>query len=513
MCHVSNKNTQSCSLFYLVFYYVLCSLLFVLSFGWQSFFEQNFTTDETSTSYRTNLTKLNQYTQYAYYVKTQVVYKDHENDTLNVVQGQSNIRYFQTEPDIPTAPIVETVSKTNTSIFIQWYPAVTDRELIEYYKVEVFVQPDDHNVLSSRDYCQHPREDRQSSMGVEVTSPAATIEKNCTFKPLPANWESSSDWAIDQRIECYRERDASNERRSELAKLLKAKKPYVCEWNDENCPFEFVENENDFRFTRAIHGLVRNHVDERNKYDVVFDSISSEDELIRQNPNFLFSRRFEETEFNATIDHLKPFTLYTMQFFSCNRIGCSSYYMLNERTEPSMNADDMDFEVSVDSAMSHTVHLDFTEPKLPNGLTVAFTITINDVANMNDTKICITRQKHYENHNRFTLTGLRKGNYSFSVSSISLAMNGSPTPLKWIFVRNTLSIGAIIIIGIGSLAITAATAAVILYFTRRFSERRRVAALAGSRMNILMSEDMQGSRFSVARRDEESLSEMVEDEF
>lgn len=496
--------------------YVMCFLPFALSFGWQSFFEQNFTTDETSNSYRTNLTNLNQYTQYAYYVKTQVVYKDHENDTLNVVQGQSNIRYFQTDPDFPTRPIVETVSKTNTSIFIQWYPTVADRELIEFYKVDVFVQPDDHNVLSSRDYCQHPREDRQSSMGVEVTSQAATSEKNCTSKPLPANWESSSDWAIDQRIECYRERDANNDRRSELDRLLNAKKPYVCEWNDENCPFELVENENDARFTRSIHDLVENKVDERNKYVFVFDPTPGEEELtpeIRTNPNYLFSMRFEPAAFNATIDHLKSFTLYTMHFFSCNYIGCSSYYMLNERTEPSINADDMDFEVSLDPAVAHTVHLDFTEPKLPNGLTVAFTITIHDVVSMNDTKICITRQKHYENHNRYTLTNLRKGNYSFSVSSTSLAMNGSPSPIKWIEVRNSLSIGAIIFIGIGSLAITAASAAVILYFTRRFSERRRVAALAGSRMNILMSDDMQGSRFSVIRNDEESVSEMVEDEF
>lgn len=449
-------------------------------------------------------------------MKTQVVYKDHENDALNVVQGQSNIRYFQTEPDIPTAPIVETVSKTNTSIFIQWYPAVADRELIEYYKVDVFVQPDDHNVLNSRDYCQHPREDRQSSIGVEVTSQASPSEKNCTFKPLPANWESSSDWAIDQRIECYRERDANNDRRSELAKLLNAKKPYVCEWNDENCPFEFVENESDVRFTRTIHDLVKNHVDERNRYDVVSDPTSTEVELIpelRQNPNFLFTKRFEQSAFNATIDHLKPFTLYTMHFFSCNRIGCSSYFMLNERTEPSINADDMDFEVSVDPVFSHTVHLDFAEPKLPNGLTVAFTITIHDVVSMNDTKICITRQKHYENNNRFTLTNLRKGNYSFSVSSTSLAMDGSPTPLKWIVVRNTFSIGAIILIGIGSLGITAATAAAILYITRRCNERRRVAALAGSRMNILMSEDMHGSRFSVFRSDKEGLSGTAEDEF
>lgn len=492
--------------------------MFALRYGWQTFFVQNFTIDESNSSYRTNLTNLEQFTQYAYYVKTQVVYKDHENDTLNVVQGQSNIRYFQTEPDVPTAPIVETVSKTNTSISIQWYPAVADKELIEYYKVDVFVQPDYmyREVLDSRDYCLHPREDRQSSVGVEVTSQASLNEKNCTFKVLPANWESPSDWAIEQRIECYREHDADIDRRSELSKLLNTRKHYVCEWNDENCPFEFVETENDIRFTRTIHDFVKKHdIDERNKYEIVYDPSATEDGLIqeiRDNPNFLFTKWFAQSAFNATIDHLRPFTLYTMHFFSCNRIDCSSYYMHNERTEPSMNADDMDFEVSIDSAVPHTVHLDFSEPKSPNGLTVAFVVTIHDVANMNYTKKCITRKKHYENNKRYTVTNLQMGNYSFTVNSISLAMNGSPAPPKSIIVYNKLSKGAITAIVIVSLVITGVCVTAVLFFWRRISERRRIAALAGSRMNILMSEDMQGSHFSVSKIDDD-LFDIAEDDF
>lgn len=493
-------------------------LLFFHSYGWQTFFVQNFTIDESNTNYRTNLTNLAKFTQYAYYVKTQVVYKDHENDTLNVVQGQSNIRYFQTDPDIPTAPIVDAVSKTNTSIYIEWYPAVADKELIEYWKVDVFMQPDDHKVLDSRDYCLHPREDRQPSMGVEVTSQAATTnEKNCTYKSLPSNGESASDWAIEQRIECYREHDTDTDRRSELTKLLSAKKHYVCEWNDENCPFEFIESESDIRFTRTIHNFVKKYdIDERTRYDIAFDPMTStEDDLIpeiRENPNFLFTKRFEQSAFNATIDHLKPFTLYTMHFFSCNRIDCSSYYMVNERTEPSANADDMtDIEVSTDPAVPHTVHLDFSEPKSPNGLTVAFSITILEVANMNITKKCITRKAHYENNKRFTINNLRKGNYSFSVNSISLAMNGAPT-FKSIIVYNTLSTGLIALIVISSLALFAVCAAAAFYFWRRISERRRIAALAGSRMNILMSDDMQGSRFSVSKADDEFF-DIAEDNF
>lgn len=486
---------------------------------------QNFTIDELNTSYRTNLTNLEQYTQYAYYVKTQVVYKDHENDTLNVVQGQSNVLYFQTEADIPTAPVVETTSKSDTSISIEWYPAVADREFIEYYKVDVFVQPDDHRVLDSRDYCLYPREDRRTNVGVEV---ASSNVKNCSFKPAPPNWESPSDWAIDQIVECYRERDTNDDRRPELTKLLNVKKHYVCEWNDENCPFEYVESESDSRFTRDIHDFVKKHdIDERNKYEIGIDTMSldvnrygiddntDDDDLtpeIRSNPNFLFTKRFNETTSNATIDHLKPFTLYTMHFFSCNRIDCSSYYMHNERTEPSANADDMDFELSADSAEPHTVHLDFSEPKTPNGLTVAFIVTIHDVTNMNNTKKCVTRRHHYENNKRFTVSNLQEGKYKFSVSSISLAMNGSPTPFKSINVYNAMSTAAIVAIVILSLVLSIACATIVLYFWRRYSERRRIAALAGSRMNILMSEEIQESSFNVNKMDDD-LFDIEEDSF
>lgn len=456
---------------------------------------------------------MQQYTQYAYYVKQQVAYKDHENDTLNVDQGQSNIRYFQTEPDLPTAPIVETVSKTDTGIFIQWYPAVLDKELIEYYKVDVFVQPDDHKVLDSRDYCLNPREDKQISVGVEV--PSEPKERNCTFAPVPDNWESSSDWEIDQRIECYRQRDEDIDRRTELSKFLNPQKKYMCEWNDENCPYEYVENENE-RFTRTVHNVVKKYdIDFEDLFDIFFEPISIEEDIIpeiRENPNFLFTKRFDQAAYNTTIDDLKPFTLYTLHFFSCNRIGCSSYYMHNERTEAAISADDMDFQVLLDPTVSHTVHLDFDEPETPNGLTVAFEINIHDETNMSYTKKCITRKEHYDNNRRFTLTNLQKGKYGFTVNSISLAMDGALSAYKSIIVYNTLAAQTIIIIAFVSIALAGACVAATVYLWRRIRERRRIASLTGSRQNILMCEETQSSRFNVSKM-EDDLFDIAEDDF
>lgn len=116
-------------------------LFYSYRYGWQTKFIQNFSPD--AAHYTAKLANLTQYTQYAYYVKTQVILKDHEDEVLNVSQGQSNIIYFTTKADQPTCPLVETLSKTNTSISLNWYPIVEYKEEITMYKVDIFVQPDE----------------------------------------------------------------------------------------------------------------------------------------------------------------------------------------------------------------------------------------------------------------------------------------------------------------------------------------------------------------------------------
>lgn len=91
-------------------------------------------------------------------------------------QGQSNIRYFKTKPAAPNYPVVHTVSKTNTTLHLAWYP-ILDNDLIEQYRVDVFIARDNHQDLDMRNYCTDPRIDKHVSHAVQLpTSQSATYQ-------------------------------------------------------------------------------------------------------------------------------------------------------------------------------------------------------------------------------------------------------------------------------------------------------------------------------------------------
>lgn len=362
-------------------------------YGWKTYFFQKLTLEKNSNYYQTNLNNLAQYTQYAFYVKTQVVLKDHENDVLKVVQGQSEIKYFTTLAKVPTAPVVETKSKTNTTIFISWYPSVLEKELIEYYQVNLFIQPDLHDVLDSRNYCIYQREYVQVS---DVVSHSFDKKENCS-STLKDSFESR----IQNKTYCAKHR-------AEMTKYFENKELNGCQQDDKQCNEEHINND---RFTRGIHDLIRLHGDANLELETPKELISE----IVESQHFLYSRTFGPTAYNATIDGLLPYTLYTMQFFACNSINCSLYFMHNERTDSSVYADNVQLIVSLDPTIANTVHLDFSEPKTPNGLTVAFQIDKNDLGTLSITTTCITRKQHYDNQQRCVMSESlrRKKDFSF----------------------------------------------------------------------------------------------------
>lgn len=363
-------------------------------YGWQTHFMQNFSTDANVKYYTVNITNLMQYTQYAYYVKVQVVPKEHEQDVLNVSQGQSNIKYFQTNFDVPTYPKVETLSKTNTSITLNWFPITNEPERIDFYKVDVFRQPDEHSFLDSRNYCVHPRVDVHISLGVEISE--ASMSPGCVADY--AKWRKShftsldpeNEWRLHRKAVCSGSKSVHTDQQTQIMKYLGNRKPCTCCADDGyDCSHE--ETGDSIRFTRQIHNLV---YDENLEHDPKPDL----------GPNHLKSIIFKNTDFNATIDELLPYTVYVFQFFACNTIGCSSYEFHFDRTDSSPYADEIGWiRISPDPYNSNRIHLDFDEPEIPNGLTVAFQIEKFDWMTYNSTIDCITRKQHYDNGKRYEI--------------------------------------------------------------------------------------------------------------
>lgn len=377
-------------------------------YGWQTVFIPNFMTNVTSTSHSVVLGNLTQNTQYAYYVKTQVAPKEHEEKWFSIGQGQSNIEYFTTEPDQPNFPYVETIAKTNVSLTLAWGPTM-DNELIEYYKMDMFIQPDDHEFLDSRNYCLDKRVDVHVNVGVEqvTENPAAMFEScNAEFE----NWKINHPDAVDPEFEWRMHRQSvCDERASRLTqeqRQLQIMK-YVQNHKIRNCgggtgssssssgSGSKCAEKNDFdsaRFSRQIHSML-SPIDNIGDYDLQSSGLNL-------GVNHIDSRIFTNRKLNETFPKLRPFTLYIFQFFACNYVNCSSYFLHYERTDADIYADTISLAVSIDPYYLNRVHLNFSEPPHPNGLTVAFEIEKHNLNNFNVTTVCITRKQHYENGKR-----------------------------------------------------------------------------------------------------------------
>lgn len=351
-------------------------------YGWQSQFVQNNT-------FSTTIGNLTQNTQYAYYVKSQVVPKKHENDVLHISQGLSNIEYFVTTADVPSYPFVETLSKTNTSITLSWTP-IDDNEVIDIYLVDIFIQPDEHEVLDTRDYCLNPKVETHETVGIQVSSIEVTYQ-NCNQefeKWKMANPDSINpefDWKIHRQTECAKQNSRKLQQNEEGSQILK----YVNEDKTSKGCGDNKDCHEAHRISRQINEILP------------FNSNSNSNDKDRTDLGINHLRQQQFDKLQGTFENLQPYTLYVFQVFACNTFGCSPYFFHYDRTESSIYADEIpSLTITTDPYDTNQVHLEFPPPHKPNGLTVAFHIEKQDLSIFKVTKYCIPWRKYFENGKR-----------------------------------------------------------------------------------------------------------------
>lgn len=363
---------------------------------------QNATSVVSGKFQRIMMTDLMQNTQYAYYINAQVILKGPQHNLTNAVQGQSKIMYFVTFPAMPSPPIVNTLRKTESYIAIQWI-TIDEKEVIDYFLVDIFRQPDEQSFLDSRNYCLHPRVEIQPQVSIAVEQPQKAT-RNCKKRSKSYEFDNndiddeSYDDSYDVQYGFGYDTDNDVNRQSnkgdcsQYSSSEESAENEQCNSDDSECNKRHI-----FRFKREMDNILAMHTSIFNEEPT--RRITKRD--ISNAPNYVREIRFEKDVRDAIIDDLHPYTLYTFQFFSCNNAaGCSPYYMYNERTKSSEHADNMTFELIIDSVEVNTVHLEFDEPKMPNGLTVAFHIEQLDSKNSSTQLICITRRDHYLNDKR-----------------------------------------------------------------------------------------------------------------
>lgn len=384
-------------------------------YGWQTQFIQSSSSTNSSAKYHsTIITNLTQNTQYAYYVKTQVVPIKNE-ELLNLTsQGQSDIKYFRTEADVPTMPFVQTHSKSHDSLTLIWQPFFAN-ERIEYYSLDYFIQPDEHDVLDARDYCKNPRVESNTAIEPSDQRPSPSDPAlNC--KAEYEHWrlrnldvtDPENAWRKYRRAECAARpaHIAKGESTVQAMNYIESYPLNLCELlGDGGCAIQ-----SDFesvRFARQIHDFVvtRESTTSSSSGGTSTKSPATAMSPIDDEPNYganyMGRIEFANNVQRTTVDRLKPYTMYVFKFYSCLRPkNCSKYFLYYDRTDASATADNIDLEVMADPYDSNRVYLDFEEPKQPNGLTVAFQIEKHDLSNFKVTSECITRKQHYDNGKR-----------------------------------------------------------------------------------------------------------------
>lgn len=350
-----------------------------------------------------NLTGLKPLTKYAYYVKTYLTDNLH-----NVTQrkiGQSVVHYFVTKIARPTQPLkVFTTKKTESSITFSWKILKSEVNLVKRYRIEVFIQPDDHKLLDQRNYCLHPREADKEPETVEECTAETCCSDDSILLDVPEFSDPDNDF--------YSRRKRSIGRRN----ITK------------------VQSSGDFQ--RMMYDTFLNTPQ-------IIDSVpESLHRVKRESGNFINRIYLHEftgvTEF--TVTGLRPYHYYTFQLFACSSTNlsyCSAYSIYSDRTLPSLVLPSMKLTV-----MKQTTHKNlepnsiavvFEEPEAVNGAVVAFNVELMPLNSKDHLArlTCITRRQHEQAGYQYRFRNLSVGKYMVRAQVVSLA--GPETFSDWYF--------------------------------------------------------------------------------
>ncbi|KAJ6649870.1 Insulin receptor-related protein [Pseudolycoriella hygida] len=353
------------------------------------------------------ITNLKQYTQYAYYVRTQLSLKV-KDQMLNVTQGQSEVKYFRTLPDRPRPPIVRTQSKTNVTITLEWNPSTPERELVQKYMIDVYVIADDVDEIDKRNYCDYPR----------------------------VNDEKKEDIIKTPELICCRDQKAYLE-------FFQRDSNETCGPSDPTC-------EMTYKFV-LFHHHVENALlmaDPSKPYQFDEESIESPAHhsghpgpIIRKfgghrGKFYLHSHIIDDKYMQSLrIPNLKPFTNYAFYVYACNKISnCSDYYFHSDRTLPYIYADEIAILVFPDENITENfASIIISQPFEPNGVIVSYEIeTFYYNRNMMNVT-CLTRKEMATMNYTVRFENLLPGTYSFRARCLSLGQDGPFS--DWVFKR------------------------------------------------------------------------------
>ncbi|XP_044256884.1 insulin-like receptor [Tribolium madens] len=330
------------------------------------------------------LTSLKPYTQYAFYVKTYTIATERRG-------AQSNISYFTTLPDTPTAPVgLEVVSNSSNSLKLSWRPPKSPNGKLTHYIVSL----KRHNSTSPdldemEHYCKSPSSRPKHLVPVSVPPLTSTTTNNDTCQCSETKQSTSS---INEDVEKSR-----IDFEDELHNAVYVRKPNFSESRKR-------------RDTDTEHSNTNRILNETEPGTGVYISFSTE---------------VTGTEFY--MPNLRHYTVYEINVQACREKTndkldtapfCSSRNMKTHRTLKKKGADDIK-QIEIKNQSLGMVSLTWKEPDAPNGLIYCYIIEYKnlDKENSKANEEYITHARFINQSRIHTLKALSPGNYSVRVSA------------------------------------------------------------------------------------------------
>ncbi|CAL1676444.1 unnamed protein product [Lasius platythorax] len=362
-----------------------------------------------------HITNLKPYTKYAAYVKTFTA--RNKNSFISPV-GQSEIIFFRTKSAIPSVPTnVSTTVISDSEILLKWAPPVYPNGPIGYYMISGTIQPDDEELIASRDYCTDTlisETEKEEIHEVTIKTPLISNPNSCCSK------DANSKLATSKQFEIFCHVNMT------ISYLSPGWRDY-CVFNTYNSP--------DSKFYDLANNL-SSSTQERQKTTTNVASTTTDSNIAINRMDEVFTYNVTAGNNSYHLTKLRHYSLYTITIAACGvKVDgdtanmCSSIQYANARTKKRPYADDIP-NVKVHVSNDTIVEVIWESVKDPNAFTVSYTIeyTNLDVKDAKRSTECIPctqgRKERYNNH---YIRNLSPGRYSLRIRSTSLAGDGTFT--------------------------------------------------------------------------------------
>ncbi|KAJ8011510.1 hypothetical protein DPEC_G00058970 [Dallia pectoralis] len=353
----------------------------------------------------TLILSLKPWTQYAIMVKTQLS----ASDEHQVLGAKSQITYVTTDATKPSVPL-DPISSSNSSsqIILKWKPPTDPNGNITHYLVYCQQQPE-ASELYKFDYCQK---------GMKLPSRLPTKVDS----DGEAKWNQTEDEGQGGRC-C------------------------ACPKTEKQLKKEAEDSE----YRKTFENYIHNEVFEpkpRQRRSAVGVANSTQPSSLATPPTLPegFATRSPDDEEGNTVESVKirlmvlakestvisdlrHFTSYQIDVMACNHptdpSRCSMAAFVSARTLPEDKADDILGVISAE-VFEYTVHIEWQEPKAPNGMIILYEVNYKRLEDTEEMHHCVSR-KMYQQSKGCKLRVGHPGNYSVRIRATSLSGNGSWT--------------------------------------------------------------------------------------